>query len=199
MKTLKNIFIALVLVAVTALVPFAVRAQHMGANNQGQQQMMHSQIQQRTPQSMMGNMNQSMMSMNEMMQHMKKIMHTTTNMVRAMHNGQENNHNHSFDTQMEAMVGRDELEKMAHDSNNAMMLDNGNQQAMGMMRGIDDMAKNMNKVMEQMHKIMSDQKLMSNPDTQKQMQEMQNHMKSLTDDFDRVVNNMDKIQRGNRQ
>ncbi|NOY59074.1 MAG: DUF4175 domain-containing protein [Calditrichaeota bacterium] len=199
MKALKGFIATLTVVALAAFIPFAVHAQRAGANNQSQQQMMHNQIQQRIPQSMMGNMNQSMMSMNKMMQHMQKIMNTTTNMVQAMHNKQPNKHEHSFDTQMEALVGRDELEKVAHDNKNAMMLDNGNQQTMNMMQGINDMAKNMNKVMEQMHKMMSDQKLMNNPGTRKQMQEMQKHMKSLTNDFDGVVKNMDKIQKGNRQ
>jgi len=47
--------------------------------------------------------------------------------------------------------------------------------------------------------MMSDQDLMKNPEMQKQMQEMQKHMKSLTNDFDGVVKNVDKFQKEKKQ
>ncbi len=115
---------------------------------------------------------QHMMSMNEMMQHMNGLVSKTSDMMKGMHE----------------MGGHGAMGQMQ-----------GNQAMMNMHQSLNDMAKDMQKFMEQMHQAMSDQNMMKDPSMKNHMEEMQKNMGSMMQGMDGVVKNLNNLHEGEKK
>jgi len=118
-------------------------------------------------------------SMQNMMQQMQKMVNTSHNMLQQMDN----------EKGMGMMQGQDKMNE--HQHQNMMQ---GKANWADMMQGADNMVNNMNKVMEQMQYLISNEKVMNSPQMKKYLKGMQKDMGNMMESMNSFLDNMKDVQ-----
>ena len=139
--------------------------QHMSGKDQSQHMGEHQQAAMHNTNQHMTNMNQHMMNMSEMMKHLNEMVDKSDHMLKSMHG----------------------------EAGAMMMKGSDNQNMMMMQHSFNDMAKDMQKMMGHMDKIMSNESMMNDPEMKKHMDEMHQNMNTMMNGMDGMMQSLDQI------
>lgn len=137
---------------------------HMSGQDQSQHMGEHQNAAMHNTNQHMTNMNQHMMNMSEMMKHMNDIVAKSDQMLHSMHGEQ----------------------------GSAMMTGSGNNMMM-MQHSVNDMTKDMQKLMDQMNKMMRDDNLMNDPEMKEHMDEMHQNMNTMMNGMDGMIHTLEQV------
>ncbi len=147
------------------LLSTTVKAQHMSGKDQSQHMGEHQHAAMHNTNQHMTNMNQHMMNMTEMMKHMNDIVAKSDQMIHSIH-------------------GEQGSDMMAGSGNNLMM----------MQHSVNDMTKDMQKLMDQMNKMIGDENIMNDPEMKNHMDEMHKNMNTMMNGMDGMIHTLEQVQ-----
>ena len=168
-----NIFISGFIAVFTffLFVSTPIKAQHMSGKDQSQHMGEHQQAAMHSTNQHMTNMNQHMMNMGDMMKHMNEMVEKSDHMLKSMH-------------------GED---------GSTMMKGSENQNIMMMQHRVNDMTKDMQKMMDQMNKMIGDENLMNDPEMKKHMDEMHQNMNTMMNGMDGMIHTLEEVHNPDQQ